>query len=330
MEEKKWYDNVVLNWFKDADRSRSVFSTASAFVMSTAVYMFAQGITSGFEISEMWNWGTFAVGFAGSLGVPAVQEDGMIKGYIKFLTNPLFKKYREENIEISDKINDRDFRRSFTKRQNEANIKELLEDTTTNTIADLNDNIDRITDLLTITDNVKKISKLKLQLLQFNNELENIEKNGLSRNRITYDNMEIDDIFNFVEKTVKVGKDKLKDTSTNKQRKGNILARFYMPALSIILVASAKRLLDLRPIEVIGATFIFLLILIYTWYNSYSKRIELKENIAIPVERERNTLLKQAEKEFNELKDIDDVIIDFTGPLDNAPRIEHKEKTTIK
>ena len=299
--EKKWLGrnlDKVSGWFNDPDESRNVFSTLSAFIMSTSVYMFVQGIDSGFVLGDMWSWGTVAVGFAGSLGVPAVQEDGMVKGYIKFLLNPLFKKYRKENIEISDKINDREFRRNFTRKHNEANITELLEKATVDTIADLEDKIFNIEDSLEIETKTKTIDKLKIQLLHVKNELENIQTNGISRNKITYTNIEIDDIFNFVEKTVKVGKEKLQDTSTARQRKSNWLARIYMPMLSIILLYAAKRLLSLNPLEIISATFIFLLILIYTWYRAYSKRIELKESIAIPAERERNTLLKEAEEEY--------------------------------
>ena len=296
-EQNNW--NKVWGWFKDTDQSSRVFSTVSSFFMATAIYAIVQGVQTGFSLSDMFSMKTIAVGFAGGLGIPVVQENGMISGFLSFITNnKLFKRYRENNIEIADKINDYDFKRYFTKKINEKKIADEIERYRETLINDLKDKIDDTNELLLLEPKRKKQLRYEKQLQLLENELAYVKEKGVSRNKIKYVNIDIDDIFNFVQNTSKAGKDEFVDDSAIRQRRSNWSMRIIAPILTVVVMWAADGLKNVDPLTIIYSTSGFLFLLIYQWYSSYTKRKKLLVEKAIPVERNRNTLLIEAEKEY--------------------------------
>jgi len=297
-EKKRWSERSAVMWFRDTEKSGKVFATVSAFTMSVAIYVIAQGFRTGFTFDLIWSWGSLIVGFAGGLGIPAVQEDGMRKGFIQFLKNVTFDKYRKDNESLIDNINNKDFQREFISNDNKKVLKELKEHEEERQIESLTAQLHLLKIDLPLIKRKRKYKKAKKRIESLETQLNQLKENGINIYKLNFKPLKPDDIFNFSNNKKLNGRDSYIDNSSFIQRKGNLYARIYMPIIIIIVQGSAMGIINENKTSVFGTTLVFALILMYTWYRAYTKHIELKEEIAIPAEINKNTLLKQATEEY--------------------------------
>jgi hypothetical protein len=324
---EKGFIGVTIDYFKADGRTNKIFETISAFAIGVAINVLSKGFTQGFDITSIWSLSSLVVGFASGLGIPAVQDDAIRKATLKYLlSNELYARYRKENISYSDKITNKIFRRYFIKETNENDLIGLKEREYEKQTEDLKS---KITDLQSKKLVAKKPEKIQTKINKLELKLSKIQENGVDVQKLGYQPIEMNDVFNFENKKSRVGKQSLQDNSVELHRRKNWFARFYMPVIMMILQGSALSVIKDNVDEVLISSVVFLIILAYTWFNTYQSHLALKEDISLPVEKNRNDLLKDADREYGEWKTINEMEFDFSKPFDKPNKKDPIKKEDI-
>lgn len=284
MNEEKWWDKAK-DYIKDPQNAMSAFSTVSAFLSALTLYTIVSGVSEGFSWGSLWNWKSLAVMFLGGLGVMFVQEDGMIKGRLKFLKQEDVTEYMQKNKSIQDKIVEFEFKAKYTRDKNNDNIKELKE----------NYRIKREHELGIEIENLKSSNK---QYQHLENELKRIKKGDIRDNEIEYEPYEISDIFNMGGNNANLGKEEFKDDSSKLQRKSNLYARVYSPII-MLLITTVLSSIAKNIWVLVGSALSFLFLLLLQWYLSYQKKLNLSNEITLPIIQNKNNKLKEADKKYD-------------------------------
>jgi hypothetical protein len=318
MSEKTWLDKQW-DYISNKDNHDKIFGTGSAFLGAIGINAIVQGFFNDeFDWRDLLSLASVAMAFTSGLGVVFVQEDAINKASDEYYDNDqTYLKYNKENLELSYKVRDYDYQRYFVKNLNDKELKELIDQLTIKRINTVKNEIYTIESTQFLLKNKKSIKKQKdkLQLLQ--NELVELETNGIPLNTVKFTPYQVDDIFNFNQEEIQYGRESIQDDSVKKHRKKNWLARFYMPVISTLLMGGAAALITQSLLPVLISSVGFAFMLIYIWWNTKRNHLKLKQKIATKREIKLNTQLNDAVNGYDEWKKEDPNEI----PIDPMPLI---------
>ena len=298
---KQWYERGW-DYITNKDNSDKIFGTGSAFLGAIGINAIVQGMfNDNFDWNDLAKPEGLVLAFASGLGVVLVQEDAISKASDEYYNNDeTYLKYHKENLDLSYAVRNYDFQRYFIKKLNEKEFTELVEQLTTKRINTVKNEIYLLESTQFLLKKKKMISQRQDKLRLLNNELEELEENGIPKTSINFTPYQVDDIFNFNQEELQYGRESIEDNSISKHRKKNWLARFYVPIISVFLTGGAAALLT----QSIGAVLIssigFTFLLIYNWWNTKRTHLKLKRKSATKREIKLNTHLNDAKKEYHE------------------------------
>lgn len=278
-----------------------VMGTVSAFLMALIIYAVFQGLDNGISFNTLINLKALIISFGGGIGIIAVQEDGMKKAIKVFSNMPLYKETKDQNIELSKEIINIDFKQNFVDSLNTKRLQETKLKLATQKIETLKKEIYNLEFALKLAKKIRNQSKLTKLINSKKSELDYLEKNGVDEFTIKFEYITIDEIFGFDREHIKLGQNEYKDRSSSRQRKQNILKRFYLPIIMLLIQGTTLAITNGSIWSVLLLLLTFLLMLIYAWFSSYTKQLELKKTETLPIEVKKNATLKQAHKEYNVL-----------------------------
>ena len=330
-EPKQWHERTW-DYITNKDNSDKIFGTGSAFLGAIGINAIVQGMfNDNFDWSDLTKPEGLVLAFASGLGVVLVQEDAIAKATDEYYNNDqIYLKYHKENLDLSYAVRDYDFQRYFIKKLNEKEFNELVEQLTTKRINTVKNEIYLLESTQFLLKKKKHISTQEEKLKLLNNELKELEKNGIAKNSINFKPYQVDDIFNFNQEEIQYGRESIEDNSITKHRKKNWLARFYVPIISVFLTGGAAALLTQSIWAVLISSLGFALLLIYNWWNTKRTHLKLKQKSATKREIKLNTHLNDAKKEYTkwkkdkETESIDTHKVDFVETVEELNKIEEE------
>lgn len=303
-EENKWVsvtDNPLYKWVMNVEKRQQALNTITSFAIALVVYTAVQGFTNpDFSIVDLFTFVGMFVAIASGFGVMAVQNDAINKAIIFFEnTNELFKKYNDDNIDKAYKVRDSEYQRQFTKQLNDTEFRDKVNAETVKKGNMIKNELFKINNLLTTMSKAKTINKLNKRKTLLEHELKDIEENGVNPQFVDFTMYEPSDIFSFNDGETQYGADKVKDTSKQEHIKKNLWSRIYIPIIMTIVTSGLLFLLGESLKQTLIQSGTFLITLLWVWYSTYTKHISMKNKKTIPAVINRNTLLTDAEKDYN-------------------------------
>ena len=325
-EDNKWKslsDNPIAKWVLNIDKRQRALDTISSFAIALVVYTAVQGFTNpDFSVLDLLSFVGLFIAIASGFGVMAVQNDAINKAIIYFEeNNEMFKKYNNDNIDKTYKVRNADFQRQFTKKLNTIEFEEKINDETIKKINNIKNHLFKLNNTIATTSKIKSVRKLEKKKLLLENELKELETNGINPQDVKFIMYEPSDIFAFNDGETKYGAEKVRDDSKRKHTKNNIYARFYIPIITMVVSSGLLYVLSQSLKQTIISSCTFLITLLWVWYSTYSKHIALKVKETIPTVINRNTLLTDADSEFNKKDKENDTVLEIVKK-DKAYTIE--------